>query len=328
MSERRWGKEMRMRAFRRNADLLAAMGIALVAALADLTESGGTARVGLSLLLVLVAPGYVAAAALFPADTLQRVERLVASLGLSLAIAILGGIALNLTPWGLQTSAWAYLLACVTVCMGGVAFARRHSYTRRDAAKQSANLRRFGLPPLPSAAQTRRSGHLTTPQILMLCAALLITVGAVAIAANGQQQANAVEDATATQLWIQPVTQSDISTIQIGMTNRLPGVTPFQLILTSQGVTVHRWNLTLHADATWQTTVVLSRAELAARSIQAALFRASDLRTPYRQVTLSLSSAGLSGARPLGACPPYLLMSLPPSPNARLGEQTFETGAA
>ena len=283
--------------FRKYGDLLAATGAALVAALVSLTQSGGIARVGLSLLLVLVLPGYVAAAALFPADTLQRVERLVASLGLSLAIAILGGLVLNLTPWGLRTSTWALLLAGLTVCMGGIAVARRHSRERRDAAKSSASLRLYGLPRLSSTAPSNRAGRLAVPQALMLGASLLITIGAVVIAASGQLQGNTAQDATATQLWIQPVTQGGAPAIQLGMTNWRTGVTQYQLNLTSQDVTVRQWNITLRSGATWQTTVVLSPAEISAGSIQAVLFRASDMRTPYRQVTLRLHSTGKSGAR-------------------------------
>ena len=289
-----------MLTFRKYGDLLAATGAALVAAFASLTQSGGIARVGLSLLLVLVLPGYVAAAALFPADTLQRVERLVTSLGLSLAIAILGGIALNLTPWGLRTSTWAPLLAGVTVCMGGIAAARRYSRERRDAAKGRASLRLYGLPRLSPAALSNWAGRLAVPQALMLGAALLITVGAVVIRASGQLQQNPVQDATATQLWIQPVNQGGAPAIQLGMTNWRTGVTQYQLNLTSKDVTVHQWNITLRPGATWQTTVVLSPKEISAGSIQAVLFRASDMRTPYRQVTLRLHSTGESGAGSLG----------------------------
>ncbi len=56
--------------------------------------------------VVLLLPGYALISAALPVTTLDRLERLTLSLGLSLAVTILGGLALNLVA-GLGTRSWS-----------------------------------------------------------------------------------------------------------------------------------------------------------------------------------------------------------------------------
>ncbi len=77
--------------------LLATTGVALVVPIE------GPARVAPAIAFVLFLPGYLAMAALFPkTGDLSGPERLALSLGLSLAIVPLVGLALNFTPWGIR----------------------------------------------------------------------------------------------------------------------------------------------------------------------------------------------------------------------------------
>src|SRR4051812_1099491 len=68
----------------------------------------------LALPLVFVLPGYTLTETLFHKRSLDISHRLVLSLGLSLAIDILGGFLLNLLPEGLQAISWAELLGLFT----------------------------------------------------------------------------------------------------------------------------------------------------------------------------------------------------------------------
>lgn len=84
-------------------DLIAILAatIVLLAVIVLLPES--PARVVLGLPFVLFFPGYVLIAALHPRrDDLDGIERLALSLGLSLAVVPLIGLALNYTPWGIR----------------------------------------------------------------------------------------------------------------------------------------------------------------------------------------------------------------------------------
>src|SRR6266496_604679 len=68
----------------------------------------------LSLPLVFVLPGYTLTEALFRKRLLETSHHLVLSIGLSLAIDLLGGLILNLLPIGLKGISWAVLLGLLT----------------------------------------------------------------------------------------------------------------------------------------------------------------------------------------------------------------------
>src|SRR5207249_3376625 len=86
----------------------------------------------LALPLVFVLPGYTLTEILFHKRSLDISHRLVLSLGLSLAIDILGGFMLNLLPGGLQAISWAVLLGLFTaVCSLFVVYLRRGAGVNR-----------------------------------------------------------------------------------------------------------------------------------------------------------------------------------------------------
>jgi uncharacterized membrane protein len=93
-----------MRIGARHPDLLGVALLAIVAAaVVALDLPGGAARIILGLLLVLVAPGYALSWLVFPDETrVSGIERLVLTLGLSIASVAVLGVVLNATPWGIR----------------------------------------------------------------------------------------------------------------------------------------------------------------------------------------------------------------------------------
>jgi uncharacterized membrane protein len=89
---------------RRRWDLALAATLAfLTTGLALVVPIEGPLRVVPAIAFVLFLPGYLATSALFPrTGDLSGPERLALSLGLSLAIVPLVGLALNFTPWGIR----------------------------------------------------------------------------------------------------------------------------------------------------------------------------------------------------------------------------------
>ncbi len=111
---------------RRDGDLLFAAALTVLGVLVALTGIGGSiARAALGLPLALALPGYAVTAALFPPRRLGLSERLMLSLGISLATVAIAGLILNWTPWGLGTTSWALLLGCTTLVGLGIARLRR-----------------------------------------------------------------------------------------------------------------------------------------------------------------------------------------------------------
>ncbi len=118
-------------------DDLIAIWLATIALLvAILLAPNNPARIVLGLPFVLLFPGYVLIAALYPRRSdLDGVERLALSLGLSLAVVPLIGLILNYTPWGIRLTPILVSLALfIAVCSVAAARQRmRHSFAERFA---------------------------------------------------------------------------------------------------------------------------------------------------------------------------------------------------
>lgn len=137
-------------------DLAAVAGLVVVAAMAAILEAPSWLRIPVGLLFVLAAPGYAFVAALYPErhqesevavgedderkEALRRglspLERVALSLGLSIAIVPLLGLALNYTPFGIRLVPVILTVGAFTILCLGVAAWRRQRLAPQD---------RFGL---------------------------------------------------------------------------------------------------------------------------------------------------------------------------------------
>ncbi len=83
-------------------------------------------RIILGIPLVLFLPGYSLVAALYPKiESLDGIERITLSFGLSIAIAPLLGLALNYTPFGINLTSVLIVLSTFTITLSLVAWVRR-----------------------------------------------------------------------------------------------------------------------------------------------------------------------------------------------------------
>ena len=104
-------------------DLLAVIVLAILSALlVALLPDGSILRLVGALPLVFFLPGYAITAVLLPGSSIGKVERLLFSLGLSIAVTALSGLLLNLTPWGLHADTWAIILVAIVVLAGTAAW--------------------------------------------------------------------------------------------------------------------------------------------------------------------------------------------------------------
>ena len=85
-----------------------------------------TLRIVLTLPLILIIPGYCLIAALFPKKgEIDLPERIMLSIGLSLAVVPLIGLGLNFTPWGIRLEPLVISLTLFTWVMIVVTHYRR-----------------------------------------------------------------------------------------------------------------------------------------------------------------------------------------------------------
>lgn len=141
--------------------------------------ASGAFRIVLATAFLVFIPGYALVAALFPRkDSLDRVERATLSLVLSLAVVPLLGMALNYTPWGIDTCpVIATVLGFILIC-SAAALWRRLRLPKED--RFTARPR----PALPRPAGTALDRALAGALALVAMGALGTLVWAIAAPAG------------------------------------------------------------------------------------------------------------------------------------------------
>jgi uncharacterized membrane protein len=89
-------------------------------------------RVVVGIPFLLLFPGYVLIAALFPnKDDMDGLERLALSFGMSIPVVALIGLGLNYTPWGIRLQPVLYAISAFILIMAGLAWYRRYRLHKR-----------------------------------------------------------------------------------------------------------------------------------------------------------------------------------------------------
>lgn len=253
MTLRKWHVEMAM------------LALAILAT-AAIFELDGAARTLVSIVLLFVLPGRAFLAAWFPHRLAHAPDNVLLTVMLSIAIAVIGGLFLNLLPQGLQAQTWTLWLGGVTIFNGMVALLRAALQNEPVAAGQ-------GLAFRPG-------------QALPLLLAALVVVGAVVVARIGvlSQPRSGF-----TQLWIAPDTLPD--RVQIGVENEEGSPMSYWLVV-RQGATPLQsyYDVQVDADGTWSTSIDLPAGVTSIEQpIEALLYRADNPNTVYRSVNLWLT---------------------------------------
>jgi len=101
---------------------------ALLGAIAEVIGVPQVVRVVLGIPLVLVFPGFVAVCAVLPGRELSRGERMLASLGASVAITLCVSVLLAATPIGLSRGSAAAVLGIGTAALALYAWVRTRRF--------------------------------------------------------------------------------------------------------------------------------------------------------------------------------------------------------
>jgi uncharacterized membrane protein len=258
----------------RSVDIFAVVAITLVTTVLALLVPPDIVLIRIvTLPLVLVLPGYALTSALFPNHSLGVAERLVFSLSLSLIIVILGGLALNWTPFGLRASSWAVLLGGFTLGASAVALVRRRG--------QGA--------PAPGWLGIGNIG-LTLRRGLLLGLALVIVCGAVAVSIIGAERQSY---AGFTQLWFRPSGGAYAeNAVSFGVSNMEATAMEYTLTVNLDGKVVKEWlSIDLNPNGKWKATLVLAHnGNAGAVRVEVDLYRADAPKTIYRHVMLWLGT--------------------------------------
>jgi len=268
-------------AAQRNADLLAAAALAVVAALLALVAGIPTpVRILVAIPVVFAAPGYTVTEALLPGRNRGPVERVLLAVTLSISVSVLGGLLLNLLPAGLTRTTQTLLLSVVTLAGAATAALRR-------ARVKSAGPAEPGEPSEPGEAAeprpVRRALRLSPAGIASLVLAIAVASAAIAI---GVQTAQAHDTASFTQLWI--TANSSSTRAQVGVMNDEGAAQSYTLDLTTHGGSGRTYGFRLQDTASWRTEIALP-ATAKGYPVTVRLYRTQAPGVLYREVSLGAS---------------------------------------
>lgn len=244
----------------------------------------GTMGAVLALPFVLVLPGYALTAAVLPPDALARAERLALSVGLSVALTIASGIALNLVPGGIRENSWALLLGGITLAASVVGLARAAG--------------------IPLATFRTWRTHLSIPQAFMCAGAAAMIVAAIIFSSAS---ASGSQPSQMTQLWALPANSNqsaDQHTIRVGVANLQTGSQTYRLDVLVAGAVVEEWqSLNLTSQQRWEASVALPLTGTpSVQQVEVDLYRADAPAQIYRHVSLWLLLPG-EPAAPMAPAP-------------------------
>jgi uncharacterized membrane protein len=244
---------------------MAAIGALVVMAVPGLLPL----RIAFALPLLLVLPGYSLTAALFPGREIDWPPRLLLSVALSLSLAVVIGLALNQTPFGLRSASWSVALLVVTWAACATAVSRRR---RKGILEPVPRFLRGGV------AWT----HLKPRDVAFLLIATCVLGSAVAFART-PLSAKKVQGYTALSLL--PGSRGT-STVRVGVTSGELHSTSYRLVVRVGSRVVYMRRL-LRLDPGAQFHVRL-RTAASARPvpIEALLYRQDSPQSIYRVVRL------------------------------------------
>jgi len=221
----------------------------------------------LALPLVFVLPGYTLTEALFHERRMGTPERLIFSLGLSMALAIGGGLILNLLPGGLQERSWAALLGLLTAM-----FAFLAAFQRRGAPVNLIRLPRF---------------RFTTSSSVLFGLASIIVIFSFWYGATGVTQR---PNPSFTQLWMFPVVQTGEScSVRLGVRSFESEPVTYRITMTTSGAKLITWpSIVLKPQEEWNQLVPIPPEATDNIAVEAQLYRTDAPQTLYREVNVTL----------------------------------------
>lgn len=246
-----------------------ATDLVIVSALALIGLVVILARVDLPLLrallagpLVLVLPGYALTVALSLDSSRGSAEVAAMSLGLSLAIAALGGLVLELLPGGIRAQSWTLLLCAVTLACSAAGWWRR-----QHAPPESFT---FG----------QQQQLITLKHGMMFAASIVLVGGAIWVARTpAVEQPNQAYSV----LWAVPVSD-DPNLVRLGVSSAEPENESFVVRVVTGDQVLQEFPIQLAPAGTWESEIALSGPTT--HSLEVQLSKAASPDTVYRHVDL------------------------------------------
>lgn len=214
----------------------------------------------LSVPLVLFLPGFALTLILFPRKGIGLAERLLLSVGLSVAFTALSGLLLNLTPWGLQArTLWIVLLVSLALEIVVIFFARRSWWIEQNKVPASFNF--------------------NTRQWVLMALAAIMTFMAIRVARTPTPQ-QGLEGYT--MLWIQAADTPNA--VHVSVKSDEFDTTRYQVKYQFNGTVREGSIFKLQPGETWERIVPIPAGVSAGNSLSVLLYRLDNPNEVYRRV--------------------------------------------
>ena len=271
---------------RRYVDLLAVAGLSLLlVALVLVVPSAKPLRIILGLPFVLFFPGYALMAALFPRrEDLDSIERIALSLGLSIAVVPLIGLALNYSPWGIRLDP---ILAFITLfILLAVAIA---AFRRRELEADEAFAIEIDTQ-LPKWSESRLPDRLLAVGLAAALIALGVTGYFVATSSGSSESFTefyVLGPGGLAEDYPSVITLGDDADVFVGVTNQEGEDTTYRFEVRIDGdVTDELESVHLVEGATWENRITIVPAHVGpGQKVEFLLYREGD-GDPYRNLHL------------------------------------------
>ena len=298
---------------RRNLDLVLVVASSLVLTAVILAiPSAKAARIFLGLPFVLFFPGYTLIAALFPRkDDLDAIERIALSLGLSIAVVPLIGLALNYSPWGIRLNPILAFVTLFIVLAATAAWLRRRMLPVGDAFGLHVDLQ------LPSWSGIRWADRLVALALVLSLAGLGIAAFFVATSRGSSEQFTefyVLGPGGKAEAYPTLTKVGENATVILGVVNQEGQDTTYQVGIKIDGEIMDSIdNLSLADDERWEERVAIVPSHAGDDQKVEFLLYKDGGSEPYRSLHLRLDVEPLAE----GSSPEALPPSPTPSPNPR-----------
>ncbi len=242
-------------------------------------------RIILGLPFVLLFPGYALINALFPKkNDLDILERSALSIGLSIAIVPLVGLALNYSPWGIRLLPIMASLFTFTLLMSAITRYRRSKLSVDQRLKFSLSVK------IPSWNAIRKADKLFVIGFLvsiMVVGSLMVYL--VSTPQTGQQFTEFYVLGSNGQLSDYPtnLTIGENATLALCIVNHESENVTYHIVITLNNSTIETINnITLSNGETWDQNYTLTPTKTGDNMNLSFLLYREGLDTPYRSLQL------------------------------------------
>jgi uncharacterized membrane protein len=218
----------------------------------------------LAVAFILIVPGNALMGAIFPTASLTKLERVLYTIGLSLAVVIISGLILNTTQWGLQTKSWLIILAVISLVASVIAIFRRWQ--------------------IPADETKPGSFYLPLDQVFILAMAVIVIGFSITLAISPKPADN-IQGYTS--LWISPPPDNQPGTLLVGVHSQELKTTQYRLQVSFNGQLIQEWtNLSLAPGNQWEQSITVPAGQ---GTVEAVLYRADKPGAVYRHVSTTVN---------------------------------------